>query len=89
MVPVRTLIQMALFLGFRPFGLGALGLAPLGRSLLLLGVMRMDLLVILAARTAEEEQDRLSVRTAHAASLRRWRVVVKRTTLIAGGHSLG
>jgi hypothetical protein len=58
------------------FGLQALGLAPLHGP-----VMRVRLFVILAARAAEEEQDRLSVGTAHAASFRNWQVVVKRSTL--------
>jgi hypothetical protein len=46
--------------------------------------MRMRLFVVLAARAAEKEQDRLSVETAHTGSLRRWRVVVKRTTMASG-----
>jgi hypothetical protein len=46
--------------------------------------MRMRLFVIVAARTTEKEQDRLSVGTAHIASLRRWRVVVKRSTVLLG-----
>jgi hypothetical protein len=45
--------------------------------------MRMDLLVVLAARAAEKVKDRLSVvRTAHLPNLRTWRVVVKRTTIV-------
>jgi hypothetical protein len=41
--------------------------------------VRMDLLVVLAACAAEKVKDRLSVvRTAHALSLRNWRIVVKR-----------
>jgi hypothetical protein len=43
--------------------------------------MWVRLFMVLAARTAEKEQDRLRVGTAHAFSLRTWRVVVKRTTL--------
>jgi hypothetical protein len=50
-------------------------------------VMQMRLFVILAARAAEKEQNRLSVGTAHAASLRRWRLVVTRSTLSSGGIS--
>jgi hypothetical protein len=43
--------------------------------------VRMRLFVVVAARATEKEQDRLRVGTAHAASLRRWPVVVKRSTL--------
>ncbi|HVA83649.1 MAG TPA: hypothetical protein VNF28_01990 [Candidatus Binataceae bacterium] len=74
MIPIQT----ALSLGFRSFGFGGFGLTPFSGSLILLGVMRMGLFVILAARATEKEQDRLSVGTAHTVSFRNWRVVVKR-----------
>jgi hypothetical protein len=53
----------------------ALRFAPLHRL-----EMRMRLFVVLAARAAEKEQNRLSV-SAHALSFRIWRVVVKRSTI--------
>jgi len=57
-------------------GFQALRLAPLHGP-----VMRVCLFVVLAARATEKEQNRLSVGTAHGASLRRWPVVVKRSTM--------
>jgi len=48
-------------------------------------VMRVRLFELLAARAAEKEQNRLSVGTANAPSVRRWRVVVNRSTLPRGG----
>jgi len=59
---------------------GAFRLAPLHCA-----VVRVRLLVVLAARTAEKEENRLSVGTAHARSVRRCMVVVKRSTLKANG----
>jgi hypothetical protein len=43
--------------------------------------MRVRLRVVLAARAAKEEQNRLGVFGPHPVSLRRWPVVVKRSTL--------
>jgi hypothetical protein len=76
-------IQTSLFFGCGPFGLGGLGLTPFSGALLLFGVMRMDLFVVLAARTTEKEQNWLSVGTAHTPSVRSWRPVVKRSTVSA------
>jgi len=53
-----------------------LRLAPFHRA-----VMGVHLFVILGARATEEEENLLRVGTAHAASFRSWRVVVKRSTL--------
>jgi hypothetical protein len=72
----RLSVRLLLLGLFGLLGLQALRLAALHRA-----VMRVRLLMVVAARTAEEEQNRLSVGTAHAASLRPWQVVVKRSTL--------
>ena len=53
--------------------LQALGLAPLHGS-----IVRVRLFVVVAARAAEEKQNLLSVRTAHAVSFLNWRAIVKR-----------
>lgn len=58
--------------------LQTLGLASLHHPIMRL---RMRLFVILVARAAEKEQNRLSEGMAHAASFRNWQVVVKRTTM--------
>lgn len=75
-----------LFFGFGLLGLrlgtGRALLRPLGGPRLLLRIVRMDLLVVLAAWAAEKVKDRLSVvRTAHALSFRNWRAVIKRSTV--------
>jgi hypothetical protein len=57
----------------------SLRLAPFHRS-----VMRVGFFVVLAARAAEKEQNRLSVFGSHAASVHGWPVVVKRTTMPRG-----
>ena len=71
-------------LSFGPLLFGLLGLQALHFAPFHGPIMRMGLLVILAARATGEEQDRLSVGTAHAASFRRWPVVVKRSTVPRG-----
>jgi hypothetical protein len=68
-------------LSFSPLLFGLLGLQSLRLAPLHGPVMRVGLFVVLAARAAEEEQNLLSVRTAHALSFRSWRVGVKRTTM--------
>jgi hypothetical protein len=69
---VRVLLRgLSSLFGFQPLRLAALH-GP---------IVRMRLFVVLAAWAAEKEQDRLRVGTAHVASLRRWPVVVKRTTI--------
>jgi hypothetical protein len=61
------------------FGFQTLRLAPLHRL-----VMRMGLFVVLGARAAEEEENRLGVSRTHTASFRSWRAIVKRSTLPRG-----
>ncbi len=73
-------VVLALLLGWL-FSLGGLGLAPSIGPLLLRLVVRMCLLVVLATFPAEKEQNLLRIAGSHAASLRGWRTVVKRTTL--------
>jgi hypothetical protein len=73
-------VVLALLLGWL-FSLSGFGLAPSISALLLGLVMRVRLLVVLGAFPAEKEQNLLRVAGGHAASLRPWRVVVKRTTM--------
>ena len=75
-------------LGFRSL-LCLLGLQTLPLAAFHGAVMRMRLFVVRAARAAEKEQDRLSVGTTHAASLRRWPIVVKRITMPWRSDHLG
>ena len=63
-------------------GLQALRLAALHRS-----IVGVRLFVVLGARTAEKEEDRLRIATAHAASFRNWRAIVKRSTLPRRGFN--
>ncbi len=62
-------------------GHGFLGLASSIGSLLLSLVVLVRLFVILATFPAEKEQNLLRIAGAHATSLRRWWVLVKRSTM--------
>ena len=70
------LVILALLLGlsrlYGLFGLHALRLAALHRS-----IMRVRFGMVLAARTAEKEQNRLGVFGSHIRSVHGWRPVVK------------
>jgi hypothetical protein len=70
------LLILALLLGLSRLhgllGLQALRLAALHRS-----IVRVCLLVVLTARSAEKVKNRLGVFGSHIASLRRWPVAVK------------
>jgi hypothetical protein len=68
-------------LSFGPMLLCLLRLQTLRLAAFHGAVMRMRLFAIIAAPATEKEQDRLSVGTAHVGSSRRWRLVVKRSTL--------
>jgi hypothetical protein len=82
MIPLYRILAavLALLLGW-PFSLSVFGLAPSIGSLLLGAIVRVRLLVVLGALPAEKEQNLLRVSGAHAASLRPWYAVVKRSTL--------
>lgn len=62
-------------------GLRLFFLAPSREPLLLVAVVRAGLFLVLLTLMAVEEQNLLRVWTAHAVSVRGWRVVVKRTTM--------
>jgi uncharacterized membrane protein AbrB (regulator of aidB expression) len=79
-------VVLALLLGWL-FSLSGFGLAPSIGSLLLGLVVWVRLLMVLGALPAEKEQNLLRVSGAHAASLRAWRTVVKRSTVPQGDRS--
>ena len=60
---------------------GFLGLPASIRTLLLGLVVRVRFLVVVAALATEKEQNLLRVAGTHTDSVRRWRVVVKRSTM--------
>jgi len=66
-------------------GLSGFRLAASIGPLLLCLVVRMGLLVVVAAFAAKKVEDFLSVGTAHVPSFRIWRAIVKRTTVIGHG----
>ncbi len=79
-------VVLALLLGWL-FSLSGFGLAPSIGPLLLGLVVRVRLLVVLAAFPAEKEQNLLRVAGTHAVSLRGWRIGVKGSTLPRRGIS--
>jgi hypothetical protein len=60
---------------------GFLGLPATVGTLLLHFVVRVRFLAVVAALAAEKEQNLLRVAGTHADCFRRWRAVVKRTTM--------
>lgn len=83
----RINLGLALPLG-GPFGQtglrGFLGFASSIRALLLRPIMRAGFFLVLAATTAEEKLNLLSVGTAHLASVLRWQRAEKRSTMPQG-----
>jgi hypothetical protein len=61
-----------------------LGLPPTVGTLLLRLVVRVRFFVVVAALATEKEQNLLRVAGTHTDSFRRWRAVVKRTTMQRG-----
>ena len=90
LIPAMARIQMNLryyadLLGVLLRLSGFLGLPTSIRTVLLRLIVRVRFLVVVAALATENEQNLLHVARTHTDSFRRWRSVIKRTTLATNG----
>jgi hypothetical protein len=81
--PILSLLGQLIGVLFWLCGLRSLSFFQLFRLASFHGpIVRMCFFMVFGARAAEKEQNFLSVGTAHTASVQRWWIVVKRSTVI-------